>query len=84
MFRLNRALCFQGIEIKRISFEFPLIMSLRTQEGGAISVSQYGVCDLVLPGGVAVLLLNDNCTFPVAVEEIWQCCSRDLWSSPKS
>lgn len=29
--QLNRALCFQGIEIKRMSFEFPLIMSLRTQ-----------------------------------------------------
>lgn len=50
---------------------------------GAISVSQYDVCGLVLPGGVAVLLLNENCTFPVAVEEIWQCCTRDLWELSK-
>lgn len=48
-----------------------------------ISVSQYDVYDLVLPGGVAVLLLNDNCTFPVAVEEIWQCCTPGLWEYSK-
>lgn len=24
------------------------------------------------------MLLNDNCTFPVAAEEIWQCCACDL------
>lgn len=28
---LNRALCFQGIEIQRISFDFPLIISLRAE-----------------------------------------------------
>ena len=46
-----------------------------------IFVSQYDVCDLVLPGGVAVLLLNYNCTFPVAMEEIRLCYISDLWLS---
>lgn len=46
-----------------------------------IFVSRYDVCDLVLPGGVAVLLLNYNCTFPVAIEEIWRCYTSDLWLS---
>lgn len=44
-----------------------------------IFVSQYDVCDLVLPGGVAVLLLNYNCTFPVAMEEMRLCYTSDLW-----
>lgn len=52
-------------------------------KGGVISVSQYDVCDLALPGGVAVLLLNDNCTFPVAVVEIWQFCTPGLWEFSK-
>lgn len=46
-----------------------------------IFVSQYDVCDLVLPRGVAVLLLNYNCTFPVAIEEFWLCYTSDLWLS---
>lgn len=41
-------------------------------------VSQYYVCDVVLPEGVAVLLLNYSCTFPVAIKAIWLCCTSDL------
>lgn len=61
------------MELKRSSFEFPLIISLRAEGKEECFVSQYDVCDLVLPEGAAVLLLNYNCTFPVAIEEIWFC-----------
>lgn len=46
-------------------------------KGAIIFVSQYGVCDLVLPGGVADLLLHRNCNFPAAIG-FWLCYSSDL------
>lgn len=48
------------------------------RKGGVIFVSQYDVCDLVLPGGVAVLLLHYNCNFPVAIR-IWLGVTFLIW-----